>query len=78
MLQREKDTELNNNAVLVNGFIRIKRIYTRTKLPRLIQQNLGDEEKTMIQDILDLMTENSGIELRRFNKVDILPNDQGR
>ena len=33
-------------------------------------ENLGEEEKTMIQDILDLMKDNSRIELRGFNKID--------
>ena len=32
--------------------------------------NIGEEEKTMIQDILDLMKDNSRMELRKFNKID--------
>ena len=33
-------------------------------------ENLGEEEKTMIQDILDLMKDNSRIKLRGFNEID--------
>ena len=33
-------------------------------------EDLGDGEKTMIQDILDLMKDNSRIELRGFKKID--------
>ena len=66
-------------TILVNSFIWMKRIYTRTKPPRLIQ-NLGEEEETMIQDLLDLMKDNSRIEPRGFNRIDrcVLPNGQGR
>ena len=32
------------------------------------RKNLGEEEKTMIQDILDLMNDKCRIEIRRFNK----------
>ena len=35
-------------------------------------------EKSMIQDILDLMKNNSEIELRGFNKAVYLPNGQRR
>ena len=55
--------------MLVNGFIRMKRIYIRIKPPRFGTENLGEEEKTMIRDILDLMKDNSRIELRGFNKI---------
>ena len=37
ILQKEKDIYVNNNDNLVNSFIRMKRIYTRTKPPRSIQ-----------------------------------------
>ena len=33
-------------------------------------ENLGEEEETMMQDMLDLIKGNSRIELRRFNKID--------
>ena len=33
-------------------------------------KNLGEKKKTMIQDILDLMKDNSRIKLRGFNKID--------
>ena len=33
-------------------------------------QNFEEEEKTMMQDILDLMKDNSRIDLRGFNKID--------
>ena len=33
-------------------------------------ENLGEEEKTMIQDIIDLMKDNSRTGLRGFNKTD--------
>ena len=33
-------------------------------------QNFEEEEKTMMQDILDLMKDNSRVDLRGFNKID--------
>ena len=33
-------------------------------------ENFEEEEKTMMQDILDLMKDNSRIDLRGFNKID--------
>ena len=41
-------------------------------------ENLGEREITMIQDIWDLIKDNSEIELRGFNKVVCLPNGQRR
>ena len=33
-------------------------------------ENLQEEKKTMLQDILDLMKDNSRIKLRGFKKID--------
>ena len=48
-------------TILVNCFIRMKRIYTRTKVDT---EDLGEDQKTMIQDILHLLKDNSRTELR--------------
>ena len=42
-------------------------------------ENLREEENNTIQDILDSMKDNSGIEIRGFNKVErrVLQNGQG-
>ena len=68
VLQREKYIEVNNNDD--NKATQVDRELKRRR--RL--------DPGMIQDILDLMKGNSGMELRRFNKVDSckLPNGQGR
>ena len=52
-------------TILVNSFIRFTSDATQVDT-----ENLGEEEKTMIQDILDLMNANSRIELTGFNKID--------
>ena len=55
-------------TILVNYFIRMKRIYTRTKVDT---EDLGEDQKTMIQDILHLLKDNSRTELRGVKKIDI-------
>ena len=42
----------------------------KNKAIQVDTENLGEEEKTMIQNILGLMKHNSRIELRGFNKID--------
>ena len=42
----------------------------KNKATQVDTENLGEEEKTMIQNILGLMKLNSRIELRGFNKID--------
>ena len=42
----------------------------KNKATQVDTENLGEEEKTMIQNILGLMKHDSRIELRGFNKID--------
>ena len=39
------------------------------KTTQVDTEDLGEEKKIMMQDILDLMKDNSRIELRGFNKI---------
>ena len=71
VLQKEKDGE---------RFYQDEENIYKNKTTQVDTENLGEGEKTMIQDILDLMKDNSRKELRGFNKIDHvhLPNGQGR
>ena len=42
----------------------------KNKVSQVDTENFGDEERTMIEDVLYLMKDNSGIELGGINKVD--------
>ena len=46
--KKKKMQKLTIMTILVNGFIRMKRIYTGMKPITLMLRNLGKEEKTMI------------------------------
>ena len=64
---KKKDIEVNNNGN--TGELFYENIH-ENEATQVDTENLGDEQKTMIQDILDSMKDNSGIELRGFNKID--------
>ena len=66
VLQKEKDIEVNNTG---GRFYLDEENIHKNKVTQVDTENLG-EEKTMIQDILDFMKENSRVELRGFNKID--------
>ena len=62
--------EVNNNDNTGERFYQNEENIHENKVTQVDTQNLGDKEKTVIQDILDLMKNNSRIELRVFNKID--------
>ena len=62
--------EVNNNDNTGERFYQNEENIHENKVTQVDTQNLGDKEKTMVQDILDLMKNNSRIELRIFNKID--------
>ena len=70
VLQKEKDIEVNNNDNAGERFYQGKENIHNNKATQVDTENLGEEEKTMIQDVLDLMKDNCRIELRGFNKID--------
>ena len=70
VLQKEKDIEVNNNDNTGERFYQDEENIHENEATQVDTENLGEEEKTMIQDILDLMKDNSRIELRGFNKID--------
>ena len=70
VLQKEKDVEANNNDTTGERFYQDEENIHENKAPRADTENLGEEQKTMIQDILNLMKDISKIELREFNKID--------
>ena len=70
VLQKEKDIEVNNNDNTGERFYQDEENIHENEATQVDTENLGEEEKTMIQDILDVMNDNSRIELRGFNKID--------
>ena len=64
VLQKEKDIEVNNNDNTGEQFYQDEDNIHENQATQVDTENLGEEEKTMIQDILDLMKDNSRIELR--------------
>ena len=70
VLQKEKDIEVNNNDNTGEQFYQVEESIHENEATQVNTENLGEEEKTMIQDILDLMKDNSRTELRGFNKID--------
>ena len=69
VLQKEKDLEVNNNDKTGERFYQDEENIHENEATLFDTENVGEEEKTMIQDIWDLMKGNSEIELRGFNKV---------
>ena len=70
VLQKEKDIEVNNNDNTGERLYQNEENMHENKATQVDTQNLGEGEKTMIQNILDLMKDSSRIELRGFNKTD--------
>ena len=70
VLQKEKGMEVNNNVNTGERFYQDEENIHENKATNVDTENLGEEEKTMIQDIINLMKDNSRIELRGFNKID--------
>ena len=70
VLQKEKDIEVYNNDNTGEQFYQVEESIHENEVTQVNTENLGEEEKTMIQDILDLMKDNSRTELRGFNKID--------
>ena len=80
VLQKEKDVEVNNNDNTGERYYQDEENIHENEIIQANTKDLGEEEKTLIQDILNLMKDNSRIELRGFNKFDrfVLANGQGR
>ena len=55
VLQKEKDIEVNNNVSTGERLYLDEESMHENKDTQVDTENLGEEEKTMIQDILDLM-----------------------
>ena len=69
VFQREKDIQVNNSDNTGERFYHDEEDIHENEATHVDTENLG-EGKTMIQDILDLMKDNSKIELGRFNNID--------
>ena len=63
LLQKEKDIQVNNNGNTGERFYQDEDNTHESKATQVDREDLGEEEKTMIKDILDL-------EFRGFNKID--------
>lgn len=55
--------EVNIMTILVNGFIQDEENMHKNEVTQVDTDNLGEDEKTMLHYILDLMKHNSRIEL---------------
>ena len=69
VLQKEKDIKINNNDNTGEQFYQDEENTHENEAIQVDSEDL-EKEKTMIQDILDLIKDNSRIELRGFNKID--------
>ena len=67
----EKDIEVNNNDNTGEQFYQDEENIQENEATTADKENLGEEEKTMIQDILDLMKDNSRIELKHIRTENI-------
>ena len=70
VLLKEKDVEVNNKDNTGYRFYQDKENIHKSKATQVDTENLGDGEKTLMQDILHLIKDNSRTELRGFNKID--------
>ena len=71
VLQKEKDMEENNNNNTSEWFYQDEENIHKNETTQVDTENLELEEKPMIHDILDLMKDNSRIEVRGFDKFNI-------
>ena len=69
VIQKEKDMEVNNNDNTREWFYQDADSIYKNKATQANNEKFG-QEKNFIQDILDLMKDNSKIELTGFNKID--------
>ena len=68
--QKEKDIEINNYDNTGERFYQDEENIHKNKATQVYTENLGEEEESMMQGILDFMKDNSRIKLRGFNKTD--------
>ena len=61
ILQKERDIEVNNNGNIGERFYQDEENIHENEATQVDTGNLREEEKTMIQDLLDLMKDNSRI-----------------
>ena len=69
VLQKEKDIGVNNNDNTGEKFCQDEEYIQENEATQVETENFGEEEKTMIQDLLDLMKDKSRMKLG-FNKND--------
>ena len=62
--------EVNNNDNTGERFYQDEENIHKNKATQVYTENLGEEEESMMQGILDFMKDNSRIKLRGFNKID--------
>ena len=67
-IKKKKNIEVNNNEDTGERFCQDKENIPENEANQVDTENLGVEEKTMMQDILDLMKGNSRTELRELIK----------
>ena len=70
ILQKEKDIDVNNNDNIGEQFYQDEENIHENETNQVDTENLGEEEKTKIQDIFDLMKNKSRIDLRGLNKIE--------
>ena len=70
LLQKEKYIEVNNNDNTGEQFYQDEENMHQNQATQADTEDLGEEEQTTIQNILDLMKDNIRIELRGLNKID--------
>ena len=70
VLQREKGIEVRNNDNTGEKFYQDEENTHKNKATQVDKENARQWDKTMIQNILDLMKSNNRMELRRFSKID--------
>ena len=63
ILQKENDLDVKNSDNTGEQFYQDEENIHDNETTQVDNENLGEEQKTMIQDILDLMKDNSRIEL---------------
>ena len=61
--------EINNKGNTGERFYQYQETIHENKATQVDKENLGEKAKTMIEDILNLMKENSRIELKGLNKI---------
>ena len=70
VIQKEKDMKVSNNNNTGEQFHQDDKNILKNGATQVDIEDLGEEEKTMIQDIINLVKDNNRIELRGFTKID--------